>query len=173
MQPKVCHAKKKRRLSFSDSSDVDDLSFESDPTDDNDWKDQSSEDAFDVVPGTSSKKELQPHQNTKGKYPEVNDYMAAVYENEWFVAFVLEAPTLMSDDKLTHTTTFYYNLRFMEKKGNNKFIWPKKVDEIIVPSDDILNTVQPPVSVSSRHVGLSQSDLKNVEKLFLYYVSAQ
>lgn len=175
VQPKVSHANKKRRVYYSDSSDLEDVPFESDSSDDNDWGDVSSENSFDFMPGASSSKDhIKPHQNQL--IIKVNDYVAAVYEKEWFVAFVLEAPTTDSDDSdddLGVTApVYYYKLRFMEKKGKNKFIWPQKHDEMLVITDDILCTVAPPVPVSSRHVGLVQPDVKNVEKLFMQYVSS-
>ena len=112
-------------------------------------------------------RENPPKVNSKQENPpKERDYVAAVYEKEWFLEFALGVQEIDENG----TKLKYFNLRFTEKKGDNKFIWPPKNDEIFVPEEDILCTVEPPVPVSSRHLGLENVDYKKVKKLFLEYL---
>lgn len=88
------------------------------------------------------------------------DYVAAVYEGEWFLATVFGTPIVKGDGG--HT---YYNLSFAQIKGQNKFIWPEKQDSNLTLEDDILCIVSPPIPVSSRHIGLAEDDYNKVKLL--------
>lgn len=61
------------------------------------------------------------------------DYVAAVYEGEWFLATVFGTPIVKGDGG--HT---YYNLSFAQIKDQNKFIWPEKQDSNLTLEDYIL-----------------------------------
>ena len=53
----------------------------------------------------------------------------------------------------------------MTKTGDNKFNWGRD-DYLKTFEEDILCTIDQPVPVSNRAVGLAEEDLKRVKKLF-------
>ena len=95
------------------------------------------------------------------KKPKTNNYVAACCDRKWYITEVLGT----SNDDTQGAT--YYCLKFTENKGENKFSWPTKSDEVPVLLEDILCVVSPPVPVSSRYTGLVEEDYKKVRKTLL------
>lgn len=166
------HIKKraKKSVSFDESSSsADDVSFVSDSSDDLIISDDSDEFGVSLLdPDMPSTSGVQPKLKLKpeSRVLNENDFVAAVYDGQWFIASVLG----ISETGEKELKTKYIHLRFTETKGENKFTWPLKNDEIPVLEDDILCTVEPPIPVSSRHIGLMSNDYKNVKRLFLEYL---
>lgn len=86
-----------------------------------------------------------------------NDFVSAVYDNRWFSAPLVIGASLVSGPPIPCK---YYHLQFIEIKGTKKFQWPDKKDEVLVLEEDILCQVNPPIPVSSRHLGLNKADHK-------------
>lgn len=69
--------------------------------------------------------------------PKSGDYVATIYENEWYLK------TVNGISKIPQpVNVLYFLLKFMEIKGENKFQWPTKEDEISIICEDILCVVQ-------------------------------
>lgn len=100
--------------------------------------------------------------------PQKGEHVAAIYDNQWFIAKVVGTSVFNS----TPPTT-YYHLEFAECKGTNKFIWPEKVDEVPTLLQDILSIVDDPIPVSSRHIGLNADNYKQVTKLYFDYFNRE
>jgi hypothetical protein len=85
----------------------------------------------------------------------VGSYVAAVYDGDWYVAQV-------EGEEPEQETEGYTLLKYMEKKGNNQFVWGsgKKYT-----TKDILCIVDPPIPVSSRLWGLPKDVVKSIEKI--------
>lgn len=170
---KMSNSKKKnkatKKIVDSTSEEDDDESFISDESecDLNQFLIESVDDiCFDIglnQPGTSGL-----NQRVEDRFkPKTNDYVAACYDKDWYIAQVI-GTTDIGDPPNVST---YYHLRFTENKGLNKFSWPKKPDEVPVLLDDILCIIDPPIPVSSRHIGLEKDAHKMVIKLYYNYLN--
>jgi hypothetical protein len=84
----------------------------------------------------------------------ISDYVAATYENDWFIREVLQ----VSDKGI--------QVKFMKKKGKNSMSWPTNDDILLMDFVNIICKVSNPVPVSSRYLGLVLSDLKKVTTLY-------
>ncbi len=81
-----------------------------------------------------------------------------MYDGSWYVGQV------EGEDPDEETQGFTL-IQYMERKGDNKFVWSKK-DMLKTLNTDILLKTEPPIPVSSRGFwGLPQQTLKIVEKL--------
>jgi DDE superfamily endonuclease/helix-turn-helix, Psq domain len=88
-------------------------------------------------------------------------YVVATYEREWYVAQV--------EDVQDNVATGYTRLRYMAKKGRNRFMW-EKPDILSTLDQDILMKVPPPVPVTTRFMGVSEAAAKQADKLLLVYL---
>lgn len=88
----------------------------------------------------------------------VGAFVVAMYEGTWYVGQVEgEDP----DEEAEGFTLIQY----MERKGDNRFVWSKK-DLLKTLNTDILLQTEPPIPVSTRgFFGLPSDTLRNVEKL--------
>jgi hypothetical protein len=84
--------------------------------------------------------------------------MVAVYENDWFIGQV------EGEDPDTEEEG-YTLVKYMEKKGHNRFLWGAQ-DMLKTRNNDILLLVDPPIPVSNRHMGLPAATLKSVVTIF-------
>lgn len=107
---------------------------------------------------------LQKHAEDKIKE---NDFVYTVYDNRWFLAPLVIGTSLVSGPPIPCK---YYHLQFIEIKGTNKFQWPTKKDEVLVLEENILSQVNPPIPVSSWHLGLNNADHKKVKELYSKYM---
>jgi hypothetical protein len=57
-------------------------------------------------------------------------------------------------------------LKYMERRGENQFVWGQVRDTFKTNNQDILLKVEPPVPVPSRLFGLPKNVVAEVEKLF-------
>lgn len=117
----------------------------------------------DDNPSMSKVKQPSPKLPESNKLPELKtgDFVAAIYEGKWFLASVFgDSPVVCGE--AGHS---YYHLSFAQIKGQNKFIWPEKRDDNLTLEDDILCVVNPPIPVSSRHIGLTEADYSKVKTL--------
>ena len=67
----------------------------------------------------------------------------------------------------------YTLLKYMEKKGDNQFIWGK-LDLLKTSDEDILLEVDPPIPVTTHYLGLNQKDYKkmrNIVENMVYFLS--
>ena len=85
---------------------------------------------------------------------QVGSHVAAKYGNDWYISQVEGEDPDEEEDGFTL-------LLYMERKGNNQFIWGKK-DLFKTDNKDIICVVNPPVPVSSRAYGLTKEDLSKV-----------
>ena len=85
---------------------------------------------------------------------QVGSHVVAKYDNDWYIAQVEGEDPDEEEDGFTL-------LMYMERKGNNQFIWGKK-DLFRTDNKDIICAVDPPVPVSSRAYGLNKEDLSKV-----------
>ena len=74
---------------------------------------------------------------------EVNDYVAVVYNDNWYPGVV----TSINDDKTITVNCLEYADRF---KSSNKFSWPKHKDEKPYDIDDVILKLDPPNEISSK-----------------------
>jgi hypothetical protein len=88
----------------------------------------------------------------------VGGYVAAVYDGDWYVAQV-------EGEEPEEETEGYTLLKYMERKGNNQFVWGSGKDTLKTINKDILCIVDPPIPVSSRLWGLPKDVVKNIEKI--------
>jgi hypothetical protein len=56
-------------------------------------------------------------------------------------------------------------LKYMDRRGNNLFVWGEANDQLKTINSNILLRVEPPIPITSRYWGLPK-DVKKVEKLF-------
>ena len=85
----------------------------------------------------------------------VGSYVVALYDKLWYIAQVEgEDP----DEEVEGFTLLVY----MERRGNNQFIWGKQ-DVLRTNNKDIICSVGAPVPVSSRAHGLTKEDLAKVK----------
>jgi hypothetical protein len=84
--------------------------------------------------------------------------VVAVYKNDWFIGQV------EGEDPDTEEEG-YTLVKYMEKKGHNRFLWGAQ-DMLKCRNNDILLLVDPPIPVSNRHMGLPAATLKSVETIF-------
>ena len=88
----------------------------------------------------------------------VGSYVAAVYDGDWYVAQV-------EGEEPEEETEGYTLLKYMERKGNNQFVWGSGKDTLKTINKDILCIVDPPIPVSSRLWGLPKDVVKSIEKI--------
>jgi hypothetical protein len=87
-------------------------------------------------------------------------YVIAKYDNEWYVAQVVE--------NQEEVQLGYTRLHYMTKKGRNHFTWgtaTKKEDILNTLHEDILLEIPPPVPVTSRFLGVSDKHAIEAERL--------
>jgi hypothetical protein len=90
---------------------------------------------------------------------DVGSFVVAVYDKMWYLAQVEGEEPEEECEGLTL-------LKYMERRGNNQFIWGQVSDKLKTLNSDILLKVEPPIPVSSRLWGLPKNVLKEVERLF-------
>lgn len=143
----------KRFHSQMDSSSEDDLDVELEPE-----PSTSSGKGKGPGKGKSSAKKSQPElASTQPEYP-VGYYVVAMYEKQWYIAQVEgEDP----EDETPGCTL----LKYMARKGDNRFLWSKP-DVFKTRNCDILLRTDPPIPVSARGFwGHPRSVVKEIEKL--------
>ena len=90
--------------------------------------------------------------------PSVGDYVAAVYQNQWYIGKVIE----FDEDEV--------NIDFMEQAGKvaTNFKWPALKDELWVPVNDILLVISQPTTSgkSQRLYKLGGEIVDNIEICF-------
>lgn len=88
---------------------------------------------------------------------QVGQYVAAVYDNAWYLAIVLEISG-ENDDIL---------LAFMKPKGPARsFSWPRRKDQCWVPSTHVLTKISGLTTVTGRQYKLQQEELRNITDTF-------
>jgi hypothetical protein len=88
----------------------------------------------------------------------VGAFVVAVYDSDWYIGQVEGEDPDQEEEG-------YTLVKYMEKKGHNRFVWG--TDDILKTSNnDILLLVDPPVPVSNRHMGLPAATLRSVETIF-------
>ncbi len=85
----------------------------------------------------------------------VGSYVAAVYDGYWYMA-------LVEGEEPEEEMEGYALLKYMERKGNNQFVWGIGKDTLKTINKDILCIVDPPIPVSSRLWGLPKDDVKSI-----------
>jgi hypothetical protein len=88
-------------------------------------------------------------------------YVIARYVGNWFIAQV--------ENEQTNILPGYMHLRYMAKKGRNRFMW-EKPDILSTLDQDILLKTPPPVPVTSRFMGVSENIAKQADRLLLVHV---
>jgi hypothetical protein len=88
----------------------------------------------------------------------VGSYVAAVYDQDWYVAQV-EA------EEPENECPGFTLLKYMERKGHNQFVWGNGKDTLKTINSDVLMVIDPPIPVSSRLWGLPKEVVKEIEKL--------
>jgi hypothetical protein len=84
-------------------------------------------------------------------------YVIARYNCDWYIAQV--------ENEQTNILSGYTRLRYMAKKGRNRFMW-EKPDILSTLDQDILLKTPPPVPVTSR----SENIAKQADRLLLVHV---
>ena len=95
-----------------------------------------------------------PSSGTAELYP-VGSWVVAVYRAEWYVAQVEGEEPEEEEEGFTL-------LNYMERSGFNQFRWGKKKDVLKTRNCDILLKIDPPIPVSSRHMGLPKNLVSKV-----------
>jgi hypothetical protein len=98
-----------------------------------------------------------PSSGNTDLYP-CGSWVVAVYKAGWYVAQV-EGEELEEEEG-------YTQLNYMEMCGFNQFRWAKKKDVLKTKKSDILLKIDPPIPVSSRHMGLPKNLVSKVYHLF-------
>ncbi len=80
----------------------------------------------------------------------VGSYVAAVYDQLWYVAQV-------EGEEEEEETEGFTLLRYMKRKGNNQFYWDNKIDILKTNNRDILLSTEAPIPVSSRYWGMPKN----------------
>lgn len=175
-------SKKKSRKQREDKDEDDDEEEEEDDSDEVEYDDDSDEDLEqeegeeeDVQPQkkkgrkiadyeTDSDEEL-PDVEESGRsaargpdYP-VGSFVVAVYDGLWYIAQV-------EGEEPDNECPGFTLLKYMERRGDNQFVWGKVKDTLKTHNGDILLQVDPPVPVSSRLFGLPKVVVNEVDKLF-------
>ena len=90
----------------------------------------------------------------------VGEYIAAMYEDSWYIGRVLEVDKEDQDTKITFMTT-------VPTKQRPTFKWGVPADEIWIPFTDILTAIEAPDSIgkSGRFYQVSTETLNLIEKL--------
>lgn len=113
--------------------------------------------AKNISSSSSSAKNVSSSSSQPEEFP-VGTFLVAMYEGTWFVGQVEgEDP----DEEAEGFTL----IRYMERKGDNRFLYSSK-DILKTLNTDILLKTEPPIPVSNRGFwGLPQETVKIVEKL--------
>lgn len=90
----------------------------------------------------------------------VGSFVVAVYDRNWYLAQV-------EGEEPENECEGFTLLKYMDRKGHNKFVWGEVNDLLKTINTDILLAVDPPLPNSSRFWGLPKDDLKKVENLFM------
>lgn len=86
----------------------------------------------------------------------IGEYVAAVYENEWYVGKIVKVDAIEGE----------VEIKFMETK-NNAYQWPKREDRIWVSNANVLCTVNSPQKTNKPKLfTFSDSDIERCSKLF-------
>ena len=89
----------------------------------------------------------------------VGEYVVAVYDDQWYIAIVEGEDPDEEEEGFTL-------LKYMDRKGDNKFVWGK--DDLLKTKDtDIISKVSAPIKVSSRFLGLSKDDFHKIVKIMV------
>ena len=88
-------------------------------------------------------------------------FVVAKYDKEWFIAQV--------ENSQVNVPSGYTRLRYMSKKGYNRFVW-EKPDILDTLDLDILLTIPDPIPVASRFMGLNESTAKQADRLLVVHV---
>jgi len=152
---------KKAAMPISSDSDSEDEALESDSNDavsegEDELPDPTSGTGTGTATGSDKEPDAGPSWNT-------GTLVVAVYEDEWFIAEILQ--------NQDHMPRGYKRLSYAAIKGNNVFCWPTRKDLVTTFHEDILLsdvTVEP--KNSRGHFGLKQKDLKLVKaKMVVVY----
>jgi len=142
--------KRKKPVHISSDEELSDLDLEEDDDED--------EEGDDVEPDMEQDdKEEDEMEQEKEKKLTVGTFVAAVYEKSWYLAQV------EGEEEEEEGFTL---LKYMERKGYNKFVWGDK-DILRTRDSDILMEVDPPLPTNSRFYGLPKEALKKVDTLFM------
>jgi hypothetical protein len=102
------------------------------------------------------KGEMDSEEETDGYM--VGSFVVAVYDKKWYIAQV------EGEDPEEECKGFTL-LKYMERRGENQFVWGQVRDTLKTNNQDILLKVEPPIPVSSRLFGLPKNVVAEVEKL--------
>jgi hypothetical protein len=121
-----------------------------------DQSEESDEEAEELLDNMEENEEPQPK-----KTPEyaVGSYVVAVYDGNWFIAQV-------EGEEPENECEGFTLLKYMDRRGNNQFVWGEAKDQLKTINSDILLRVEPPIPITSRYWGLPKDIVKKVEKLF-------
>jgi hypothetical protein len=92
------------------------------------------------------------------EYP-VGAFVVALYDGDWYVAQV-------EGEEPENECPGFTLLKYMERKGKNQFVWGKN-DTLKTINSDILLTVDPPIPVSSRLLGLPKETVLKIENILM------
>jgi hypothetical protein len=113
---------------------------------------------------SSSKKDDSSSKKTDGRSSsgaaedfQVGSFVAAVYDGTWYIAQV-------EGEEPEEETEGYSLLKYMNKVGNNQFVWGSD-DTLKTINSDIMMKVDPPIPISSRLWGLPKEVVKEIEVL--------
>jgi hypothetical protein len=88
----------------------------------------------------------------------VGSFVVAVYDKKWYIAQV------EGEDPEEECKGFTL-LKYMERRGENQFVWGQVRDTLKTNNQEILLKVEPPIPVSSRLFGLPKNVVAEVDKL--------
>ena len=95
---------------------------------------------------------------TRGPEYAIGSFVVAVYDQEWYIAMV-------EGEEPEEEVDGFTMLKYMERRGDNQFVWGTTKDTLKTNNKDILIKVDPPVPVSSRLFGLPKTVVKEVEMI--------
>ena len=145
-QEEVVAVRKRRRVMRVESDGDSDDDMELPDLSDDDDDDEEEEDVDEPGPGCA-----QPAHK-------VGQFVVAMYDSTWYIAQV-------EGEEPENECEGFTLLKYMERKGHNQFVWGQVSDQLKTINTDILLTVEPPVPISSRFLGLPKDVVKEVEKL--------
>jgi len=149
-----------------DDDDDDNVEYDDDSDDDMDQEEEE-----DVQPqrkkgrqillsdSDSDEEEEEETPAVKGPDYPVGSFVTAVYDKVWYIAQV-------EGEEPENECPGFTLLKYMERRGENQFVWGANKDTLKTHNGDILMQVDPPVPVSSRLFGLPKIVYNEVDKLY-------
>jgi hypothetical protein len=120
--------------------------------------------ACSPTPTTTAEPSRQASSNQRDFH--TDDFVAAVYESNWFVAEVIEDRVMERQVRFDQTV----KVKFMQTTSRGRFLWPTVDDLLGVPPIDILSRIEPPASANNRGgFYIEEQELERIEKAFNDY----